>query len=103
MSDTPIRREAPPKLDRDPAAHERRARLIAQLHEQAIATATDLFRFAGVAHSAHGTERGYSLKILCFRSHVSDREFIQFTAEAWSLKVLTGSRVPSGHSASTSH
>ena len=42
MSDTPIRREAPPKLDRDPAAHERRARLIAQLHEQAIATATDL-------------------------------------------------------------
>jgi acyl transferase domain-containing protein len=42
MSDTPIRREAPPKLDRDPAAHERRARLIAQLHEQAIATANDL-------------------------------------------------------------
>ena len=42
MSDTPIRREAPPKLDRDLAAHERRARLIAQLHEQAIATATDL-------------------------------------------------------------
>ena len=42
MSDTPIRREAPPKLDRDPAAHERRARLVAQLHEQAIATATDL-------------------------------------------------------------
>jgi hypothetical protein len=24
-------------------------------------------------------------------------------AEAWSLKVLTASRVPSGHSASTSH
>jgi hypothetical protein len=42
MSDTPIRREAPPKLDREPAAHERRARLIAHLHEQAIATATDL-------------------------------------------------------------
>ena len=42
MSDTPIRREPPPKLDRDPAAHERRARLIAQLHEQAIATANDL-------------------------------------------------------------
>ena len=59
---------------------------------------------ATVAQSApHGTERGYSLKILCVRSHVSDREFIQFTAEAWSLKVLTGSRVPSGHSASTSH
>ena len=42
MSDTPIRREAPPKLDRVLAAHERRARLIAQLHEQAIATANDL-------------------------------------------------------------
>ena len=42
MSDTPIRREPPPKLDRDLAAHERRARLIAQLHEQAIATANDL-------------------------------------------------------------
>ena len=42
MSDTPIRREPPPKLDRDPAAHERRARLIAQLREQAIATANDL-------------------------------------------------------------
>ena len=50
-----------------------------------------------------GAFRCYSLKILCVRSHVSDREFIQFTAEAWSLKVLTGSRVPSGHSASTSH
>ena len=41
MSDTPIRREPPPKLDRVLAAHERRARLIAQLHEQAIATAND--------------------------------------------------------------
>jgi hypothetical protein len=42
MSDTPIQREPPPKIDRLPAAHERRARLIAQLHEQAIATANDL-------------------------------------------------------------
>jgi acyl transferase domain-containing protein len=42
MSDTPIRREPPPEFDRDLAAHERRARLIAQLHEQAIATANDL-------------------------------------------------------------
>jgi hypothetical protein len=42
MSDTPIRREPPPKRDRALAAHERRARLIAQLHEQAIATANDL-------------------------------------------------------------
>jgi hypothetical protein len=42
MSDTPIRREPPPKLDRVLAAYERRARLIAQLHEHAIATANDL-------------------------------------------------------------
>jgi hypothetical protein len=42
MSDTPIQREPPPKLDRTLAAHERRARLIAQLREQAIATANDL-------------------------------------------------------------
>ena len=42
MSDTPIRREAPPRLDRVLAAYERRARLIAQLHRQAIATANDL-------------------------------------------------------------
>jgi acyl transferase domain-containing protein len=42
MSDTPIRREPPPKLDRVLSAHERRARLIAQLHEQAIAIANDL-------------------------------------------------------------
>jgi hypothetical protein len=42
MSDTPIQRKPPPKLDRVLAAHERRARLIAQLHEQAMATANDL-------------------------------------------------------------
>src|SRR5262245_21027320 len=41
MSDTPIRRD-PPKLDRAVAAHERRTRLIAQLHEQAVAAAKDL-------------------------------------------------------------
>ena len=28
MSDTPIRREPPPKLDRDPAAHERRCKIV---------------------------------------------------------------------------
>src|SRR5262249_7679378 len=39
MSETPTQREPPPKLDRAPTAHERRARLIAQLHEQAMATA----------------------------------------------------------------
>ena len=40
MSDTPTRRGLPPELDR--IAHERRARLIAELHRQAIATANDL-------------------------------------------------------------
>ena len=42
MTDTPIRRKPPPALDRVLAAHRRRARIIAQLHEQAIATASDL-------------------------------------------------------------
>jgi hypothetical protein len=42
MSDTPIQRKPPPTLDRVLAAHERRARIIAHLHEQAIATASDL-------------------------------------------------------------
>jgi hypothetical protein len=42
MSHSPTQREAPLKLNRILAAHERRARLIAQLHEQAIATANDL-------------------------------------------------------------
>jgi hypothetical protein len=42
MSDTPIQRKPPPKLDCALGAHERRARLIAQLHEQAVATANDL-------------------------------------------------------------
>ena len=42
MSDTPIRRKPPPTLDRVLAAHQRRAQVIAQLHEQAIATVSDL-------------------------------------------------------------
>ena len=42
MSDTPIQRKPSPKLDRVLAAHERRARIIAQLHEQAIAAASGL-------------------------------------------------------------
>jgi hypothetical protein len=42
MSDTPIQGKPPPALDRILAAHQRRARIIAQLHEQAIATASDL-------------------------------------------------------------
>jgi hypothetical protein len=52
MSDTPIRREPPPELDRVLAAHERRARLIAQLDEQAIAIANDL------SAQQSGTTRG---------------------------------------------
>ena len=42
MSNTPTQRPPPSKLDGALAAHERRARLIAQLHKQAIATAGDL-------------------------------------------------------------
>jgi predicted aconitase with swiveling domain len=42
MSDTPIRRDSPANLDRVSAAHQRRARIIAQLHEQAIAEANKL-------------------------------------------------------------
>jgi hypothetical protein len=42
MSDTPIQCKPPPTLDRVLAAHQRRARIIAQLHEQAIVTASDL-------------------------------------------------------------
>ena len=39
---SPIRREPPPTLERVLATYERRARLIAQLHRWAIATANDL-------------------------------------------------------------
>jgi hypothetical protein len=42
MSDTPIQRKPPPTLDRFLAAHQRRAQIIAQLHEQAIAAASSL-------------------------------------------------------------
>jgi hypothetical protein len=42
MSDTPTQRKPPPRLDRVLAARQRRARIIAQLHAQAIATANDL-------------------------------------------------------------
>ena len=42
MSDTPTKREHRSEFDRILAAHERRARLITQLHKQAIATANDL-------------------------------------------------------------
>jgi type VI protein secretion system component VasF len=42
MSETPTQRGPPPKLNRALTAHERRARLIAQLHKQAMATTNDL-------------------------------------------------------------
>jgi hypothetical protein len=42
MGDTPTQRELRSEFDRILAAHERRARLITQLHRQAIATANDL-------------------------------------------------------------
>ena len=54
MSETSTQREPPPKLDRALTAHERRARLIAQLHEQAMATASAQHRAirAGMAKDA---------------------------------------------------
>ena len=60
MSDTPTQRGLPPKLDR--IAHERRARLIAQLHRQATATANDLSAQekaikAGLARRMLGAEK----------------------------------------------
>ena len=42
MSETPTQREPPLYLDRILAAHERRARLIAQMHRQAMETANNL-------------------------------------------------------------
>ena len=42
MSDAPIQRHPATKLDRVLAAHERRARLIAQMHRQAMETANNL-------------------------------------------------------------
>jgi hypothetical protein len=42
MSDTPKQRKPTPTLERILAAHERRARIIAELQEQAIATANAL-------------------------------------------------------------
>jgi type VI protein secretion system component VasF len=42
MSERPTQREPSHKLDRALTAHKRRARLIALLHEQAMATANDL-------------------------------------------------------------
>jgi hypothetical protein len=42
MRSTPIQRKTPPRLDRIQAAHERRARVIAEMHKQAIATANAL-------------------------------------------------------------
>jgi hypothetical protein len=42
MSDTPTQRKHQSALDHVLAAHERRARLIAQLHTQAVATSRDL-------------------------------------------------------------
>jgi type VI protein secretion system component VasF len=41
MSDSPTRRKPPPRLVRVLTAHQRRARIIAQLHAQAMATEND--------------------------------------------------------------
>ena len=59
MSNTPIQRKPAPKLDRVLAAHERRARLIAELHEQAIVTANASFGSAqGVFRAGTAKDAG---------------------------------------------
>jgi hypothetical protein len=67
MSDTPTQRKSPPKFARALAAHERRARLIAQLHEQAIAAASDLTtkREPISASTARDVERGKAEAWFC--------------------------------------
>ncbi len=50
MSDTPTQRNSPPTLDRILTAHQRRARIIAQLRERAIAAADEL----SAQHQARG-------------------------------------------------
>jgi hypothetical protein len=59
MSNTPTQRKSPPGLDRVLAAHRRRARIIAQLHAQAITTANDpaqrkAIRASTAKDAAHG-------------------------------------------------
>ena len=56
MSDTPTQRGPPARPDRVLAAHERRARLIAQLHRQAIATANDLLTQRKAIEAGHAKD-----------------------------------------------
>jgi hypothetical protein len=56
MSDTPTQRGPPARLDRVLAAYERRARLIAQLHRQAIATANDLLTQRKAIEAGHAKD-----------------------------------------------
>ena len=65
MSDTPIQRKPPPALDRGPTAHQRRARIIAQLQRQAIAAAGDLSAQATRRGSARHAGRGKAEAWLC--------------------------------------
>jgi hypothetical protein len=69
MSETPIQRGPPPKLDRALTAQERRARLIAQMHRQAIATANNL----GAQHKAirvGSTKDARRLKVVAWTGFV---------------------------------
>jgi hypothetical protein len=69
MSETPIQRGLPPKFDRALTAHERRARLITQMHRQAIATANNL----GAQHKAIGVgiaKNARRLKVVAWTSFV---------------------------------
>jgi hypothetical protein len=58
VSDSPTRRKAPPRLVRVLTAHQRRARIIAQLHAQAIATANVAQREAVRASTAKDAIHG---------------------------------------------
>ena len=58
MDDTPTQRKPPPTLDRRLSAHERRARIIAQLRKQAIAGADDL----SAQHKAAEAENAKAVK-----------------------------------------
>jgi hypothetical protein len=55
MSDTPTQRGPQARLDRV-LAYERRARLIAQLHRQAIATANDLLTQRKAIEAGHAKD-----------------------------------------------
>jgi type VI protein secretion system component VasF len=65
MSNTPTQRKPPAGLNRVLSAHQRRARIIAQLHAQAIATANVAQREAIRASTAKDAVHGKAEGRLC--------------------------------------